>query len=154
MKTLPRILALHRRRLAEAQTCLRERRLELRTREQYRNRCRDALDEHRMHAPDRERAIYAGVLGSVVTHRELDLAKHLAMEIQREEAHLEEVLEQAERDVDEALDLAEEARLAYKRQEVRTEKYVQLCDLVSAAEASALQYKEELEAEEMGGAKK
>lgn len=149
MNPIPRMVALHRHRLARLERLLRDRRRRLAEQEMDRELRRSERDAHQAAVSERERALYARVLGCVLRPDAFDLLREDLMAIRREGQVLQERLMQSENACEVAAAQTDEARQAHTRQGVRTEKYLALQENADTAALHAQQVKEELELEDV-----
>lgn len=154
MNPIRRIVQLHKRRQQEAERFLRNKQHELSARKDEQEQCRLALAKYRAEAVELVRAINAGLFGCIVSKQRVDLCNAQLIAISRRRVELEAALAQAGKAVEAAAREVADARRAYNRQAARTEKYVEFEKKLDKAADLALLRKEELELEEIIGAKR
>lgn len=154
MNPIRRIVQLHKRRQQDAESFLLKKQQELAACKEEQEQCRAALETYCTEAAEMVRAINARLFGCVVNKQQVDLCNAQLVAISRKRVELESALAQAGKAVDAATQEVADARNAYNRQAARTEKYVEFEKRLDQAAALGLLRKEELELEEIIGAKR
>lgn len=149
MNSIHRLVALQRHRLTQDERRLREARRRLIELQTEQDRCRTQLYAHRTMAKQREHELYASVFDHVVKITVVQQFRETLAALQRREQQLEEALVQTNRNVVEQEGRVDAAQQMYTRQMARTEKYLELQRRQAAVARQVLQYKEELEIEEL-----
>ncbi len=112
-----------------------------------------ALQDWRVEMPRREEAIYAEVIGRVVSRDALDDVKERVVQLRAHERLLEQRLEDAQRAVHEAEKAAEEAAARALRARRDVSKFEEIIAVLRRAGLAEAERREDLELEEFARAR-
>ncbi len=109
--------------------------------------------EHALHLPEREKAIYAELLGRVEKPQRFEIAKHRVQQLELEQQQLVDRAKQEEREIARLEEELQELRAQHRRAQIERDKYQTTKQELEKEARLLSETKEESEQEEAAAAR-